>query len=117
MPTKSIEWPPRIIRGRLQFTGDPEAANRQAIRLALLRGPAGNPFEDSAGLPVFEPLARASEAAVKTRIEAVFRKLERTRRARLVSLTFDRGPGELRALIEYLDLETTRRDRMELPVG
>ena len=117
MPTKSIQWPPRIVRGRLQFTTDPQAANRQAIRLALLRGPAGNPFEDAVGLPVFDPLNRASEAAVKTRIEAVFRELERTRRARMVGLSFDRASGELRAVIEYLDLETTRRDRMELPVG
>ena len=116
MPTKSIQWPPRIVQGRLAWTADPTEANRQAIRLALLRGPAGNPFSDSEGLPVFEPLAGASEAAVRVRIEAAFRSLERTRRARLTGLTFRRGAGELVAEVEYVDLETTRRDRMELPI-
>lgn len=116
MPTKSIQWPPRIVQGRLAWTADPAEANRQAIRLALLRGPSGNPFEDAEGLPEFEPLARTSEAAVRVRIESTFRELERARRARLVGLVFKAGAGELIAVVDYVDLETTRRDRMELSI-
>lgn len=116
---KTLVWPPKIVHGGAAMTSGPDEANRQAIRLALTRGPSGNAFHDSPALPVFEPLSQRTEAAVRHHVEGVFRGLERDRRARLIAVSFarDQAAGDLVVNVEYLDLETTRRDRMELPLG
>lgn len=112
---KTIRWPPEIVNGRLVWTADPAEATRQIVRLSLVAGATANPFVRAGRLQAFRAMDRNAEAETRDRIAEVFRALERERRARLVSLAIRRDPasGELGAVIEYEDLETSRRERLE----
>lgn len=110
---RSIRWPPEIVDGRLVWTQDPAEATRQIVRLSISPGTSAHPFVSRRGVVPWGAQATGGEAETRRRISEAFRKLEAERRARLVSLAFERRGGELLALVSYEDLETGRRDRLE----
>lgn len=112
---RTVRWPPDLRAGRLAWTADPGEAVRQIVRLSLSAASSANPFSSDRSLEAFDALDAAGETRVRDRIRAVFVRLERERRARLLDLRIsrDRGAGEVRAVIEYEDLETSRRERLE----
>lgn len=127
---RTIAWPPKIEGGRLGMTADPADPNppnrsealRQAIRLSLLDGRSANPWNQRQGLgldnPTFAPKSGATQARISQRIRELFSGLERTRRAKLASLSFQTDdPGALGVLIEYTNLETGGRESMEIARG
>lgn len=124
---RSIQWPPRVVGGRLQMTPDPEddlvvdrtVALRQLIALSVQDGRSGNPWNTADQLGVndatFAPATIATQATIKAQVKRQFGRLERERRARLVAVTVAPGqPGELRVDITYIDLETQERLNMEI---
>ena len=112
---KTIRWPPEIVDGRLAWTADPSEAIRQIVRLTFTAGNTANPFLTSSKVQAFRGLERNAEAELRDRVAEVFRGLEREKRARLTSLQTrrERASGELWAVIEYEDLESSRRERLE----
>jgi len=110
---RSIRWPPEIVDGRLVWTQDPAEATRQIVRLSLSAGTSSHPFVARRGVTPWSAQAAGGEAEARRRIADTFRKLEAERRARLVSLSFERRGGEFLALVSYEDLETGRRDALE----
>ena len=124
---RTIRWPPVVRAGRLLKTEsptareltDPGAALRQVIRLALLDGTSGNPWNDDTGLPdqTFRPNDPATRARIRAKVNEVFRRLERTKRAKLVGISFPRDPADgatLTVRIEYADLESGGRQDLEI---
>jgi hypothetical protein len=124
---RTIAWPPVISGGRMKMTEAPSArapldagaALRQVIRLALLDGTSGNPWNGAAGTPdqAFRSNDPATRARLRSRVHEVFRRLERTKRAKLIALTFPRdalNPASLIVRIEYSDLESGGRQDLEI---
>lgn len=124
---RTVTWPPVVRGGRLQMTEpaatraplDGGAALRQIIRLNLLDGSSTNPWNADAGTPdqAFKSNDPATRARLRSRVLDVFRRLERTKRAKLVSLAFPRdpeNPGRLIVRIEYSDLESGGRQDLEI---
>ena len=98
---------------------DPAVALRQVIRLALLDGTSTNPWNGGVGTPdqAFKRNAPVTQARLRSRVLEVFRRLERTHRAKLVAVTFPRDPdhpARLTVRVEYTDLENGGRDNLEI---
>lgn len=128
---RSILWPPKLAGGRLAMTPDPndpgadfDVELRQIIGLGLLDGSSGNPFNagDELGVndPTFRGATNAERGVIRGQIRRRFRRLERDRRARLVSVEFRtdtvQGNPRLLADITYTNLETGERRDMELAI-
>lgn len=126
---RTMTWPPQVQGGRASMTPDPDSdpldpnvALRQVIRLAILDGTSSNPWNSGIGTPdaTFKSNDGTTKARLRTRIRAVFKRLERTHRAKLASLSFPRDPTQpsvLNVEIAYINLETGGRDRMEITNG
>lgn len=128
MAKRTITWPPVVEGGRLSMTADPTgaadadargAALRQVIRLRLGDGYSTNGFNapDRLGIadPTFGAASVSGLATIRSEVVRHFRALERERRAKLVTVAVDPGQaGTVTVRIEYEDLETGGRDRMEL---
>jgi len=98
---------------------DPAVALRQVIRLACLDGTSTNPWNTGIGTPdqTFKRNDTGTRARLRSRLHQVFRRLERSHRAKLVGVTFPRDPDRpatLIARVEYTDLENGTRDSMEI---
>lgn len=126
---RTIRWPPTVEGGRLVLTADPDDTDadtdargeglRQIIRLRLLDGRSDNAFNEPDNLGIRDPTFSQANAAGLARLRAEvtrhFRELERQRRAKLVSVAVNQAEaGTVEIRIEYEDLETGGRDRMEL---
>lgn len=124
---RTILWPPKVLGGRLAMTEDPSsdpvdpgAALRQIIRLNLLDGSHANPFHGTGGVPdaTFRAADPTTRARLRSDVREVFRRLERTHRAKLIGQSFappdPDAPGRLVLQIEYEDLETGGRQNMEI---
>lgn len=121
---RSIRWPPVVEGGRMLMTPDPDSdpadpseALRQIIRLNLMDGTSENPWNGPAlGTPdqAYTTTGPAQRARVRARVVDLFRRLERTRRAKLASIAFPSSGPALIVAIDYTDLESGSRDRMEL---
>lgn len=127
---RTVAWPPQLVGGRLAMTEaatvadpiDPSAALRQVIRLSILDGRSGHAWNERQGLglndPTFAPSSGPTRARIAARVREVFQGLERTRRAKLATLTFKTpDPGTLELVIEYTNLETGGRESMEIARG
>lgn len=126
---RTMSWPPTFPGGRTRWTADPddEAATdpdealRQIIRLSISGGRSQNPFNlpDQLGVrdPTFAAAADRSGGGARWRadVRRQFRRLERTRRARLVKFDVRAGAeGQLLGDLTYDSLETGRRERLEV---
>jgi hypothetical protein len=126
---RTIEWPPRVVGGRLAMTPDPDTdpadpglSLRQIVRLSCLPGRSTNAFNDADRLGVddatWSAQNSAGEATMREGIVRQFARLERERRARLVELSFTRSrTGELGVRVSYEDLESGTRQEMEASLG
>lgn len=78
------------------------------ISIALAPCGSDNPFQDL-GINesiIFDLASPRTQARLKGRIERVFKRLEAEKRAKIKSLRFDFGDGELMAKITYINLES-----------
>lgn len=129
MASRSVTWPPRLQGGRWALTADPSdgtadkwdrgEALRQVIRLSLLGGPGGNPWNVQAGVGLegvaFTGKGKADLRGLRTAVRARFQQLERQRRAKFESMDVDTSePGVVKVSIRYHDLETDGRDALEI---
>jgi len=124
MAKRAIKWPP--TGNRLELTPDPSDPNvkdravalRQIIRLRLFDYMSGNPWNDSEELGTSDPTFSGprGSATIRARIVQHFRELESARRARLVagSVTIERAAGVVRVSFDYVDMETSTRENMEI---
>lgn len=127
MAKRSIEWPPRVVGGRLAMTpdvttgGSPTVALGQIVALSLLDAGNANPFNatDELGVadPTFSPMSAGGQAVIRARVQKQFARLARERRARLVALAFERSEDVLTAVLTYDDLETGGRERLQVPIN
>lgn len=131
---RTLVWPPALAGGGLRMTPDPRTATtsgapldqalRQLVALAVQDGRSQNPFAPPLGVdpPAFAPASTAAATAIRAAVEARFRGLERSRRARLLDCVVGR-PREVGALavqsirVVYEDLETGARQDMEVSVN
>lgn len=118
MPKRSVRWPLRLVRGRVELTPDPVAPGgnvdrgeslRQIVRARLLDTSSAHPFRPLVGLGdvAFRLSDPRERSAAVDRIVASFAGLERARRAKIVSVEID-PPGEggkVRVRCSYYDLE------------
>ena len=129
---RTIRWPPN--GGRVELTADPDdgaadveargEALRQVVRLSVLDGRSGNPWNAADRLGVgdatFAQVSSRRNAGLQARIREQFARLERTRRAKLQGVSARRDPDDRAAVIvavEYADLETGGREKMEVTRG
>lgn len=122
---RTIVWPPQLSGGRCAMTpdpnspgDDPDEALRQIVRLALFEGTSTNAWNvrDRLGIadPAFGPVSVAGQARLRAEIERQFKRLEKSRRAKLVAVTFRPGDAQMLLDVEYENLESGGRDRMEI---
>ena len=109
----SIRWPPEFVDGRLVWTATHAEATAQLVRLTLTAGRSAHPFTNRESPEPWTAQNRRGEAAARTRIERAFAQLSANRRARLLSLSFERREGELVGRVRYEDLETGRAEDVE----
>jgi hypothetical protein len=124
---RTIVWPIQLERGGVTMTPDPAAAGpdpgaalRQLIRLALLPSDTTNPWIAGQVGTADQTFKATTQQAIGRKLAEVrdlFAELERTRRARLLSVSASRNGGTLLIPIEYLDLETQRREQMEVSLA
>lgn len=102
-----LSLPVRPFRGRAMVdSGDRQMA--KVIVLALSDGDSSNPYNDAGvDLDVFSLRTEAQGAILRREIRRHFSRWEADLRARLIEVRVEDGdPGELRAVVRYVDLET-----------
>ena len=126
---RTVTWPPRLESGGWAMTAapddplaeDPGESLRQIIRLRVLPGTNSNAFNGPIGLtdPTWQPLTTRSAARTRAGIITQFDGLEQGNRARLlgVELRADPADGVMRIEVDYEDLETGRREGLEVPLN
>lgn len=122
---RTIEWPPRLVRGGVAMTpaeSDAEAeqgvALRQLIALRLQDATSANPWNQAELLGIddraFAASTSAGLATLESEIRRHFAELEGARRARLVELTSSRDrDGRVVVSVVYDNLEIGTRQRLE----
>lgn len=126
---RTLAWPPRFEGGGLAMTADPDdaladdpgEALRQIVRLRMLPGENGNPFNSELGLdgPTWQPLNQRTATQARAQVITQFEALEQGVRARLIAVDViaDADDGILRINVDYEDLETGRRESLEVPLN
>lgn len=114
---KGIKLPLRAVNGRLELLGG-DAYIEQLIFTALGSGESDNPFQDI-GLGefmIFDLNDKMTEGHIAERVRAVFATLERDQLARLEELSFKSVEGDKKMHLGYENLETGKRDDIEVPL-
>lgn len=122
---RTMAWPPVVEHGRARMTADPDdpaaddrgEALRQIIRLNVMDGGNANPFNPPIGVDsiVFKRGQERDLSVMRSQVAERFRTLERQRRARLVDVVIDKAEGAVMVRVTYEDLETQRRENLEVP--
>lgn len=117
---KGLGVPIRAEAGGLAVCAGEEQL-RNIIVLSLSLCDSENPFQDlgiGADL-VFDNDTASVRGRIRSRVSALFRRLEREGRARLVlgHPIFAREGGELVVQLRYINLETTEEAEIELLYG
>lgn len=114
---KGIKLPTSAKNGRLELLGG-DAYIEQLIAVALSDGESDNPFQDI-GLGEFmifdinDPLP---DGVIRERVRAAFATLEHDQLAKLERVEFTTSGAEKMMAIWYKNLETGRRDELEVPL-
>ena len=114
---KGIKLPLETKNGRLVMLGG-DGYIEQLIFAALGSGDSDNPFQDL-GLGefmIFDINDQITEGEIRKRVEAAFETLDRDQLARLENLTFQTEAEEKRMLLGYRNLETGKREDLEVPI-
>lgn len=119
---RTLVWPPVLEGGRAAMTPDPDEdapdsgmCLRQTIALGLLDGESTHPWGDRQ-VPdaTFDRRSIQDAPRRRARIVERFRRLERDRRARLISVEELQAPaGEILIRVLYEDLESGERMSFE----
>lgn len=114
---RGIRLPMKAKNGRLVMLGG-DAYIEQLIFAALGNNDSENPFQDI-GLGEFMIFGindRLTEGQIRKRVVAAFDTLRRDQLATLEELTFESVEEEKMMVIGYRNLETGKREAVEVPI-
>lgn len=114
---QGIKLPLRSKNGRLVLASG-DTYIEQLIATAMGSGDSDNPFQDL-GLGefmLFEINDELTEGEIRARVIAAFETLERDQLARLESLSFSSENEEKFMQLNYRNLETGRREELNVPI-
>jgi hypothetical protein len=114
---KGIKLPTSAKNGRLELLGG-DAYIEQLIAVAMGEGDSDNPFQDL-GLGefmIFDINDALPDGVIRERVRAAFATLERDQLAKLERLEFTTSGVEKTMSVWYKNLETGRRDEIEVPL-
>lgn len=114
---KGIKLPMRAKNGRLVLLGG-DAYVEQLIFTGLADGESENPFQDL-GLGEFMIFGindKMTDGQIRERVKSMFAILARDQLAALEELRFEKDGADRKMHLGYKNLETGKRDDIEVPI-